>query len=160
MKQIKEIIQKFKRKDVPEILPGDTVKVYQIIKEGDKERVQVFEGIVLAKKHGNEMGSTITVRKVSKGVGIERIFPVHSPTIKKIEIVKRSRTRRAKLYYLRSARGKRARLKKKDFDKEKVNKETKQEKEEIDKKEETKEIKTEEKTKPKEEKTEEIKKKE
>ncbi len=122
MKNVKEIIKKFTKKNIPEILPGDTVKVYQKIKEGEKERIQVFEGIVLARKHGKEMGATITVRKKSKGVGIERIFPLHSPSIKKIEVVKRSKTRRAKLNYLREAKGKRARLKRKEFDKDKVNK--------------------------------------
>ena len=122
MKKIEEIIKSFTKKNVPEIFPGDTVKVYQKIKEGDKDRIQVFEGIVLAKKHGNEIGATITVRKVSKGIGVERIFPIHSPIIDKIKVVKRSRVRRSKLYYLRTAKGKRARLKKKEFDKDKVNK--------------------------------------
>jgi large subunit ribosomal protein L19 len=134
MKNVKEIIKKFRKKHIPEILPGDTVKVYQKIKEGDKERVQVFEGIVLAKKHGKEIGATITVRKKSKGVAIERIFPIHSPVIEKIEVIKRSKTRRAKLYYLRNAKGKRARLKRKDFDHDKVNKIAEIEKEEAEKK--------------------------
>ena len=132
MNKIKEIIKKFSKKKVPNILPGDTVKVFQKIKEGDKERIQVFEGVVLGKKHGNEMGATITVRKVSKGVGVERIFPIHSPLIEKIEVVKRSKVRRSKLYFLREAKGARARLKRKDFDKDEVNKieEVKEEKEE------------------------------
>jgi large subunit ribosomal protein L19 len=104
------------------IKPGDTIKVYQIIKgtekqgkkgkgELKKEKIQVFEGLVLARKHGKEPGSTITVRKVIDGIGVEKIFPLHSPMIKKIEIIKRSKVRRSKLYYLREARGKRARLK-------------------------------------------------
>ncbi len=122
MKQVKEIIKKFTRKNLPDIHPGDTVKVHEKIQEGDKERIQVFEGVVLGKKHGSEMGATITVRKVSKGVAVERIFPLHSPSIKKIEIVKRSKVKRSKLYYLREAKGKRARLKRKEFDKEKANK--------------------------------------
>lgn len=80
---------------------GDTVKVHQKIKEGDKTRVQVFEGLVLARKHGAEVGGTFTVRKVASGVGVERIFPLYSPIIDKIEIVKRSKVRRAKLYHVR-----------------------------------------------------------
>ncbi len=122
MNKIREIIEKFSKKNIPNILPGDTVKVFQKIKEGDKERIQVFEGVVLAKKHGNEVGATITVRKVSKGVAIERIFPIRSPLIQKIEVIKRSKVRRAKLYFLRTAKGKRARLKRKEFDQEKINK--------------------------------------
>jgi len=122
MNKIREIIEKFTKKSVLNILPGDTVKVFQKIKEGSKERVQVFEGTVLAKKHGNEVGATITVRKVSKGVAIERIFPIRSPLIQKIEVIKRSKVRRAKLYFLRTAKGKRSRLKRKEFDQEKVNK--------------------------------------
>ena len=122
MNKIREIIEKLTKKNVPNILPGDTVKVFQKIKEGDKERIQVFEGVVLGKKHGNEVGATITVRKVSKGVAVERIFPIHSPLIQKIEVVKRSKVRRAKLYFLRTAKGKRARLQRKEFDQEEVNK--------------------------------------
>lgn len=82
--------------------PGDVVRVHQKIQEGEKSRIQVFEGIVLARKHGTEAGATFTVRKVSGGVGVERVFPLHSPNIERIEIVKRpARTRRAKLYYIR-----------------------------------------------------------
>ncbi len=80
---------------------GDTVRVWQKIKEGDKTRLQAFEGLVLARKHGSESGATFTVRKVVDGVGVERIFPVYSPAIDKIEIVRRARVRRAKLYYVR-----------------------------------------------------------
>jgi len=94
-----------------DIRPGDTVRVYQKIKEKDKERIQAFEGQVLARKHGKEPGATITVRKVISGIGVERIFPIHSPTIDKIEVVKKGKARRAKLYYLREATGKRARIK-------------------------------------------------
>ena len=97
--------------DQPDIKPGDTIKVYQKIKEKDKERIQVFEGQVLAKKHGKGISGTITVRKIISGVGVERIFPIHAPIIEKIEIVKRAKARRAKLYYLRTAKGKKARLK-------------------------------------------------
>lgn len=81
--------------------PGDTVRVYQKIEEKGKTRLQVFEGVVLARKHGDEPGATFTVRKVSSGVGIEKIFPLYSPLIDKIEIVKRSKVRRAKLYFIR-----------------------------------------------------------
>lgn len=100
---------------LPEIHVGDTVKVHQKIKEGSKERVQVFEGVVIAKKHGRGISATITVRKVVEGVGVERIFPIHSPGLAKIEVVKSGKVRRAKLYYLRTAKGKKARLKKKEF---------------------------------------------
>ncbi len=121
MKQIKELIKPFLNKKHPDVRPGDTVKVYQKFKETPKkgqeakEKTQIFEGIVIAKKHRNEVGATITVRKVIGGVGVEKIFPLHLPTIKKIEIIKRSKVRRAKLYYLRTAKGKRARLKRKEF---------------------------------------------
>ncbi len=105
------------KKELPDIKPGDTVKVYQKIKEKDKERLQMFEGQVLARKHGKGISSTITVRKVTKGIGVEKIFPVHSPVIDRIELVKRSKIRRAKLYYLREAKGRRSRLKQKDIKK-------------------------------------------
>ena len=87
--------------NLPDIRPGMTVKVHQKIKEGNKTRVQIFEGIVIARKHGSEPSATITVRKISNGVGVERIFPLYLPTIEKFEIVKTSKVRRAKLYYLR-----------------------------------------------------------
>ena len=116
MKKIEDIIKPFK-KDIPDVRPGDTVKVYQKLKEKDKERTQIFEGVVIAKKHKKEIGATITVRRVVGGIGVERIFPLHLPTIEKIEILKRSKVRRAKLYYLRKAKGKRARLKRKEFTK-------------------------------------------
>ena len=103
------------KKDLPDIRSGDAIRVYQKIKEGDKERVQVFEGQVLCRKHGQGITLTITVRKVVSGIGVERIFPVHLPTIEKIEILKRGKVRRAKLYYLRRAKGRKARLKKKEF---------------------------------------------
>lgn len=99
------------KKDIPEIRAGDMVKVYQRIKEKNKERVQVFEGQVLFIKHGKGIGATITVRKVLSGVGVEKTFPVHSPLIEKIEVVKKLKARRAKLYYLREAKGRKARLK-------------------------------------------------
>src|SRR3989344_2694334 len=94
-----------------DVRPGDIIRVYQKIKEGDKERLQAFEGLVLARKHGDEAGATITVRKEISGIGVERIFPIHSPLIDKIEVVKSGKARRAKLYYLRSATGQRAKIK-------------------------------------------------
>lgn len=110
--KIETIIQPQLKKDLPDIRPGDTVQVYQKIKEKDKERIQMFAGEVLARKHGRGITSTITVRKVISGIGVERVFPIHSPNIEKIEVVKRGKARRAKLYYLREAKGKKARLKK------------------------------------------------
>ncbi len=99
------------KKELPDIKPGDTIQVYQKIKEKDKERLQTFEGVVLARKHGKGISATITIRKVVSGVGVEKIFPVHSPAIEKIEVLKKGRARRAKLYYLRTAKGKKAKLK-------------------------------------------------
>ena len=109
--KLETLIKSQLKTDLPEIRPGDTIKVHQKIKEKDKERIQIFEGQVLAKKHGKEIGGTITVRKVIGGVGVERIFPIHSPTIEKIEVVKKGKARRAKLYYLRGATGERAKIK-------------------------------------------------
>ncbi|ADL07832.1 50S ribosomal protein L19 [Thermosediminibacter oceani] len=101
------------RKDIPDFRPGDTVKVYTKVVEGSRERIQVFEGTVIARKGGG-LRETFTVRKVSYGVGVERIFPLHSPRIDKIEVVQRGKVRRAKLYYLRNLRGKAARIKERD----------------------------------------------
>ncbi len=98
------------RTDLPDFRPGDTIKVHVKIKEGDKERIQVFEGVVIRKRRGASR-STFTVRKVSYGVGVERIFPTNSPAIDRIEIVQRGKVRRAKLYYLRQLKGKAARIK-------------------------------------------------
>jgi large subunit ribosomal protein L19 len=110
-----EILEKEQiRLDLPPFRVGDTVRVYSRIKEGDKERVQVFEGVVIRKRKGST-GATFTVRKVSYGVGVEKIFPLHSPTIDKIEVVSRGRVRRARLYYLRKLRGRAARLKEKRY---------------------------------------------
>ena len=100
------------RADIPPFRVGDTVKVHVKIREGDKERVQVFEGLVI-RHHKGKLGATFTVRKVSYGVGVERIFPVHSPQIDKIEILRRGRIRRARLYYLRDRVGKAARIREK-----------------------------------------------
>ncbi|NLG68158.1 MAG: 50S ribosomal protein L19 [Firmicutes bacterium] len=97
------------RTDIPAFSPGDTVRVHVKVKEGDRERIQVFEGTVIARDHGGSR-ETFTVRKVSSGIGVERIFPVHSPAIERIEVVRRGRVRRAKLYYLRGRIGRRARV--------------------------------------------------
>jgi large subunit ribosomal protein L19 len=94
---------------VPEFRPGDTVKVHVKVQEADKTRLQVFQGVVIARK-GSGRRETFSVRKISDGVGVERIFPVHTPSIEKIEVVRRGRVRRAKLYYLRERRGKAARI--------------------------------------------------
>jgi len=107
-----ELIQLNLKKDLPDIRPGDTVKIYQKIKSEKQEKIQTFEGQVLARKHGKGISSTITVRKVVSGIGVEKIFPLHSPIIEKIEILKRGKVKRAKIYYLREAKGKKARLKK------------------------------------------------
>jgi len=112
--KIETITQSQLNKNLPDIRPGDTVKIYQKIKEKDKERIQIFEGQVLAKKHGQGIGSMITVRKVISGIGVEKIFPIHSPVIDKIEVIKKGKAKRAKLYYLRTAKGKKARLKREE----------------------------------------------
>lgn len=97
------------REDVPEFRPGDTVRVQVRVREGDKERLQAFEGVVIRRKGGG-VNETFTVRKVSNGVGVERIFPLHSPVISSIDVVREGRVRRAKLYYLRNLSGKAARI--------------------------------------------------
>ena len=115
MSKILDQFNKEQIKDMPQVKPGDTIKVHQKIKEGDKERIQIFEGVVIARKHGKGISSTITVRKVAEGIGVERIFPVFSPSIDKIEVLRHGKVRRSKLYYLKTAKGKKAKLKKKDF---------------------------------------------
>ena len=98
------------RLDMPEFRPGDTVKVFLRILEGEKERIQVFQGAVLRLRRGG-VNSTFTVRKVSDGVGVERVFPMHSPFIERVEVVSQGKVRRSRLYYLRALRGKAARIK-------------------------------------------------
>ena len=98
------------RNDIPKFQAGDTVRVHVRIKEGDKERIQIFEGVVIARRNG-DLRSSFTVRKISFGQGVERIFPLHSPIIDKIEVSKRGKVRRAKLYYLRGLKGKAAKIK-------------------------------------------------
>src|SRR5580765_8222311 len=107
--------QAYLRSDIPEFRPGDTMKVHVRVVEGNRERVQVFQGVVIRRQNGG-LRETFTVRKISFGVGVERTFPVHSPSIAKLEIVSRGRVRRAKLYYLRELRGKKARIKERRLD--------------------------------------------
>ncbi|MGH9782974.1 MAG: 50S ribosomal protein L19 [Terriglobia bacterium] len=109
MNQLDKISRKAPRKEIADFQPGDTVRVQVKIKEGDKERIQSFEGVVIARKHGG-LDETFTVRKISFGQGVERIFPVHSPVVDRVELVRRGVVRRAKLYYLRGLRGKAARI--------------------------------------------------
>ena len=110
MEKIEQIEKEQMRLDHPDFGPGDNVKVHVKIREGEKERIQVFQGVVISKRKG-KTNATFTVRKVSYGVGVERIFPLHSPALDKIEVVNRGRVRRAKIYYLRKLRGKAARIK-------------------------------------------------
>ncbi len=110
MNAIDKIESEQLKKNVPSFKAGDTVRVHLKIKEGTKERIQVFEGLVIAKKHGG-IRETFIVRKISFGIGVERIFPLHSSRIEKIDIIKRGKVRRAKLYYLRKLKGKAARIK-------------------------------------------------
>jgi large subunit ribosomal protein L19 len=109
MEKIKQIEKENMRLDLPAFNAGDTVKVHVKIKEGEKERIQIFQGVVISKRKGTG-NATFTVRKVSYGVGVERIFPLHSPVVDKIEVVTRGRVRRAKIYYLRKLRGRAARI--------------------------------------------------
>lgn len=113
------IEQSYLRSDLPEINPGDTVRVYQKIKEGDKERVAQFDGLLIARKHGRGNSATFTVRKVVDGIGVERIFPLHSPVITKIDVLRHSKVRRAKLYYIREKAAREVRKKMKQVWKEK-----------------------------------------
>jgi large subunit ribosomal protein L19 len=102
-----------KRQAIPEFNSGDTINVHVKIKEGNKERIQLYQGVVIQRRNPNTTGETITVRKTSNGVGVERIFPILSPTVDKIEVVRRGKVRRARLFYLRTAKGKAARIKEK-----------------------------------------------
>jgi len=110
MDLMREVTQEYLRNDVPDFRSGDTVKVHVRLREGEKERIQIFEGLVIARKHGG-VSETFTVRKMSSGIGVERVFPLHAPSVAKIEVVRHGRVRRAKLYYIRSRRGKAARIK-------------------------------------------------
>lgn len=108
---IQQLDKKLTKTDLPEIKPGYTVRVHQKIKEGEKERIQIYEGLVIAISHGHGHSKTITVRKMVEGIGVEKIFSIHSPGIVKIEAVRIGKVRRAKLYYMRNISGKAARLK-------------------------------------------------
>lgn len=114
-KQVDLIQKPYLKTDLPELRPGFTIRVHQRIKEGDKERLQVFEGVIIAAKHGQGISGTITVRKIAEGVGVERIFPIHTPTITKIEVVKKSKVRRSKLYFLRGLSSRKTKSKMKDL---------------------------------------------
>ena len=109
MDLIKELT-KSQLKEMPPVLVGDTVKVHVKVKEGARERIQVYEGIVIAKKHGG-IEETITVRRISYGIGVEKVFPLHAPSVEKVEVVRKGKVRRAKLYYLRDRVGKAAKVK-------------------------------------------------
>ncbi|AAU23359.1 50S ribosomal protein L19 [Bacillus sp. GM2] len=109
-KLIEEITKEQLRTDLPAFRPGDTLRVHVKVVEGNRERIQVFEGVVI-KRRGGGISETFTVRKISYGVGVERTFPLHTPKIAKIEVVRHGKVRRAKLYYLRELRGKAARIK-------------------------------------------------
>ena len=114
MQTIKQIEKEMMRLDLPAFVAGDTVKVHVKIKEGEKERVQAFQGVVISKRKGTT-NATFIVRKVSYGIGVERIFPLHSPIIDKIEVITHGRVRRSKIYYLRNLKGKAARIKERRF---------------------------------------------
>jgi len=107
---IEEVAEKYIKTDIPDFWIGDAIKVHQKIREGSKERIQVFEGVVINRQNGG-IGETFCVRKMSKGEGIEKVFPIHSPMIAKIEVVTRGKVRRAKLYYIRDIKGKNAKIK-------------------------------------------------
>ncbi len=109
MNQLHQVESLYIHKEQPEFRSGDTVRVHVRVVEGDKERIQVFQGVVIARRGGGTR-ETFTVRKVSGGIGVERIFPLHSPSINRIEVVRHGKVRRAKLYFLRSLRGKAARI--------------------------------------------------
>jgi len=122
------LLEKFNKeqlKQLPELRVGDTIKVHQKIsaqggsasggKEDHGHKIQIFEGIIIAKKHGNGVSATITVRRIVEGVGVEKVFPIHTPSVSKIEVLGRGKTRRSKLYYLRIAKGKKGKLKNKEF---------------------------------------------
>ena len=109
MNELQRIENAYKKSDIPEFRPGDTVSVHVRVVEGDKERIQIFQGVVIGRRGGGTR-ENFTVRKISGGVGVERIFPLHSPSIERIDLLRRGKVRRAKLYYLRDLRGKAARI--------------------------------------------------
>lgn len=110
---LRSVEEKMLRQDLPDFAPGDTVRVHQILRQADRERIQVFEGVVI-RKRGSGASATFTVRKIShQGIGVEKTFPLHSPLIAKIEVVRKGKVRRARLYYLRERKGKAARIEEK-----------------------------------------------
>jgi large subunit ribosomal protein L19 len=109
MEVVRQLEQEQMRLDIPDFSSGDTVRVHVKIKEGEKERIQVFEGVVL-KRHNGTTNATFTVRKISFGIGVERVFPLHSPSIDHVEVVKKGRVRRSRIYYFRGLRGKAAKI--------------------------------------------------
>lgn len=109
---LQDVVKEQLRESTPDFSPGDTVRVSYRIREGSKERIQAFEGVCI-KRRGGGTAETFTVRKISSGIGVERVFPLHAPTVEDIEVVRRGRVRRAKLYYLRGRRGKSARIREK-----------------------------------------------
>ena len=113
MNVLDTIVKDYMKSDVPEFKVGDTVKVHIKIKEGNRERIQIFEGFVLKRQNGG-IGETFTVRKMSSGVGVEKTFPIHSPLVEKIEVVKHGKVRRARLHYMRQRTGKSAKIKSRD----------------------------------------------
>jgi large subunit ribosomal protein L19 len=119
MNELLEVEKEYLRTDTPDFRPGDTVKVHVKIREGGKERIQVFQGVVISRRGGGTRES-FTVRKISASIGVERIFPLHSPTIERIEVVRHGKVRRAKLYYLRTLRGKAARIEERREDRPKT----------------------------------------
>jgi large subunit ribosomal protein L19 len=115
MNQLDQVEKVYLRGEQPDFAPGDTVRIHVRVKEGEKERIQVFQGVIIARRGGGTR-ETFTVRKMSGAVGVERIFPLHSPSIDKIEVIRRGKVRRAKLYYLRNLRGKAARIEERRVD--------------------------------------------
>src|SRR5579863_1977208 len=109
MNQLHQVESTYTQRELPEFRSGDTVRIHVRVKEGDKERIQVFQGVVIGRR-GDGTRETFTVRKMSGSVGVERIFPIHSPNVDKIEVIRRGKVRRAKLYYLRTLRGRAARI--------------------------------------------------
>jgi large subunit ribosomal protein L19 len=115
MNQVQQVEETYLKTDIPDFRAGDTVRVHVRVVEGEKERIQVFQGVVIARRGGGTR-ETFTVRKISGGIGVERIFPLHSPILDKIEVVRQGKVRRAKLYYLRGLRGKAARIEERQDD--------------------------------------------
>ncbi len=119
MSTLQQVEESYLQTNIPEFRAGDTVKVHVRVREGDKERIQVFQGVVIGRRGGGTR-ETFTVRKISSGIGVERIFPLHSPVIDRIEVVRHGKVRRAKLYYLRELRGKAARIEERRVDRPKA----------------------------------------